>query len=66
MKKAMKMISVTKELPEFIAKIEEEAAAHGKSSQIYIAEQSDGMRQVFIRMHKGIIAELENIKSLRE
>ena len=42
-----------------------EAAAQNKTPFIYLAEQSDGLRQMFIRWHKRDIEELEKIKSLR-
>ena len=54
-----------KDTDELVAKIDAEAAAQNKTSFVYLAEQSDDLRRMFIRWHKESIEELENIKSLR-
>jgi hypothetical protein len=55
-----------KNVKEFMEKIRAEAASQGKYFDIYLAEQSEGLRQMFIRWHKEAIEELEAVKSLDE
>lgn len=58
--------NVRKDTAKLTDKIDAEVAAQNKTSTIYLAEQSDGMRLMFIRWHKEEIKILESIKSLRE
>ena len=55
--------SIKQSVKKSLAKIEAKAAAQNKTIFIYLAEQSDGLRQMFIRWHKADIKQLENIKS---
>ena len=55
--------SIKKSSSKLIAKIEDEAKAQNKSPRVYLAEQSDGLRRMFIRWHKAEIKQLENIQS---
>lgn len=60
-----KVNNTTKErVPKLIDKLEAEAAAQNKPFILYMAEQSDGLRKMFIRWHKKDIEKLENIKSI--
>lgn len=53
-----------KDIKDFVKKTEAEAASQDKRVDIYLAEQSNDFRKMFIRWHKEIIKELEQIKSL--
>jgi uncharacterized protein YnzC (UPF0291/DUF896 family) len=59
-----------KPIDKYIAKIKAEAAAQNKTPMIYMSEQSDGLRQIFIHLlkknMKKNIEELENIQSIHE
>lgn len=59
-------LDVKKSARRLLRKLEKEAATAGKKTEVYIAGQSDGMRQMFIRWHQEAIAELRAIKSERE
>jgi hypothetical protein len=53
-----------KRAPKLIDELEAEAAAQDKPFMVYLAEQSDGLRKMFIRWHKKDIEHLENIQSI--
>ena len=55
-----------KDTDEFIAKINAEATVQRKTPIMYLAEQDDGLRQMFIRWLKADIKHLESIKSLHK
>jgi|GEM_PF-2200869 len=55
-----------KDAKDFMAKMQAEAASQDKHIDIYLAEQSEGFKQILIRMHREVIKELKQIKSLGE
>lgn len=57
---------LNKDAKDFMEKIRSEAASQDKHFDIYLAEQSNGLRKMFIRWHKEAIKELEQIKSQSE
>lgn len=55
-----------KNVKEFMKKIRAEAASQGKYFDVYMAERSKDLKEMFIRWHREAIEELEQIKSLDE
>jgi hypothetical protein len=55
-----------KEVDDFMEKMKAEAASEGKTLDVFLARRSKGMKDIIIRMHKQIIQELKEVKSLDE